>query len=138
MIERPIAEWFRIQALQCIGLALRAKDPRIKRLYVLEAKRWLGLAQPEVDNLWDAAYRDVERRMTPRHQGPIAALILLGRDVFVECTVRDFSTAGVGLSLPKAVVLPAEFDLTFDQATHHCIAVWRQPKRMGFKFKSIH
>jgi hypothetical protein len=138
MIERPTAEWFRIQALQCIGRALRAKDPRIKRLYVLEAKRWLGLAQPEVDDPWDTAYRGVERRMTPRHQSPIVGLILLGRNVLVECPARDFSTAGVGLSLPKAIVLPAEFDLTLDQTTHHCVAVWRQSKRMGLKFKSIH
>jgi hypothetical protein len=142
MIECPKTVWFRIQALQCIGLALRAKDPRIKRLYVLAAKQWLGLAQPEAyvldDHHWDTNYRGVERRMAARHQGPKKGLILLGPDVFVACTVRDFSAAGVGLFLPNAIVLPAEFDLTFDHAKHHCITVWRRPRRIGLEFRSIH
>jgi hypothetical protein len=41
MTKPPKTEWFQAQALQCIGLALSAKDPRIKRLYTLEAQRWL-------------------------------------------------------------------------------------------------
>ena len=68
MAEHPKAEWFQVQALQCIALALRAKDPRIKRLYVLEAERWLRLTQLKVDRVIPdsgaAEYRVVERRMT--------------------------------------------------------------------------
>jgi hypothetical protein len=142
MTERPKTEWFRIQALRRIGLALRAKDPRIKRLYVLAAKQWLGLAQCETDvhrnHRWNTNYRGVERRMATRHQGPKKSLISLGPDVFVECTVLDFSAAGAGLLLPNAIVLPAEFDLTFDHATRHCITVWRRPRRLGLEFRSIH
>ena len=141
MIEPPKTEWFQVQALQCIGLALRAKDPRIKRLYTLEAKRWLHLAELKADRVirdgGAAEYRGVERRMTPRHQGPIAGVILLEQDSLVECTVRDFSPVGVGLILPDAVILPAEFDLTFNHATHHCITVWRQLDRMGLRCKSM-
>jgi hypothetical protein len=141
MAEAPKAEWFQAQALQCIGLALRAKDPRIKRLYTLEAQRWLHLAELKADHfIRDSAaaeYRGVERRMTARHLGPLAGVILLELDSLVGCTVRDFSPAGVGLSLPVAIILPPEFDLTFNHATHHCIAVWRQPERMGLKFKSM-
>jgi len=140
MAEPPKAEWFQAQALQCIGLALRAKDPRIKRLYTLEAKRWLHLAELKVDHLIRdgraAEYRGLERRMTRRHLGPIAGVILLDQDSLVECTVRDFSPAGVGLLLPDTVFLSVEFDLTFNHANHHCIAVWRQSERMGLKFKS--
>jgi hypothetical protein len=141
MAEPPKAEWFQAQALQCIGLALGAKDPRVKRLYTLEAQRWLHLAELKTDHLARdsaaAGYRGVERRMTQRHLGPLAGVILLDQDSLAGCTVRDFSPAGVGLLLPDTISLPAEFDLTFNHATHQCIVVWRQPERMGLKFKSL-
>jgi hypothetical protein len=136
------AEWFQVQALQCIGLAFRAKDPRVKRLYTSEAKRWLHLAELRADkDMRDSslgeAYRGVERRMTPRHMGPSAGvMILLEADSLVECTVRDFSPAGVGLLPPAAIILPPEFDLVFNHATYQCVTVWRQPDRMGLKFNS--
>jgi hypothetical protein len=139
MAEVPKAEWFQAQALQCIELALRAKDPRLKRLYTLEAQRWLHLAELKTDHvIRDSAaaeYRGVERndRAAP---WPLAGVILLEQDSLVGCTVRDFSVAGVGLLLPVAIILPAEFDLTFNHAAQHCVAVWRQPDRMGLKFKS--
>jgi hypothetical protein len=140
MAKPPKIGWFQAQALQCIGLALRAKDPRIKRLYTLEAQRWLHLAELKTDHvIRDSAvaeYRGVERRMTLRHLGPLAGVILLEQESLVGCTVRDFSPAGVGLLVPVAIVLPPEFDLTFNHATQHCITVWRQPERTGLKFES--
>ncbi len=142
MTERAKTEWFRIQALQRIEFALRAKDPRIKRLYVLAAKQWLNLALPEarvLDDLqWDMNYRGVERRMAKRNHGPKTGLISLGPGVLVECTVRDFSAAGAGLLLPNAIALPAEFELTFDHTARHCVAVWRRAQRIGLEFRSIH
>jgi hypothetical protein len=83
-------------------------------------------------------YRGVERRLAPRRQGPKVGVILLEQDALIECTVRDFSPAGVGLLLPDVVHLPTEFDLTFSRANHHCITVWRQLDRMGLKFKSMY
>jgi hypothetical protein len=61
--------------------------------------------------LWNPApmYRGVERRITPRHQGPRSGVILLEADSLIACTVRDFSPAGVGLMLPEAAALPPEF-----------------------------
>jgi hypothetical protein len=55
MEEHPKASWFRVRALECIGLALRAKDARIKRLHAAEAERWLRLTElkrriPESDS----------------------------------------------------------------------------------------
>jgi hypothetical protein len=71
-MEHPKAEWFKVQALECIGLALRAKDPRIKGLCAREAQRWLRLAELKVDSVIRddrvAEYRSVERRVAPRHQ----------------------------------------------------------------------
>jgi hypothetical protein len=61
MAEHPKAGWFRVQALECIGLALRSKDPWIKRLYALEAERWLRLADLRVDNaIRDSSMREAE------------------------------------------------------------------------------
>ena len=81
-------------------------------------------------------YRGLERRLAPRHLGPKPALILLGRDALIECTVRDFSPAGAGILMYDAVTLPSAFDLRFDHVTRHCIAVWRQLDRIGLKFRS--
>ena len=141
MAEHPKAEWFQVQALECITLALRAKDPRIKRLYALEAERWLRLTELKVDGLVRgsraAEYQVVERRMTPRHQSPKAGVILLERAFRVECMVRDFSPAGIGLLVPDTIILPDNFYLTFDYAVRRCVTVWRQLDRMGAKFKSM-
>jgi hypothetical protein len=141
MTERPQREWLQVQALQCIGLALRAKDPRIKRLYTLEAQRWLRLAELKVRSFIRdgraAEYRGAERRMTPRHQSPKDGVILLERAFRVECVVRDFSPAGVGLLLPDIINLPNGFYLSFDYGVRRCITVWRQLDRVGVMCKSI-
>jgi hypothetical protein len=141
MAEHPKAEWFQVQALECIALALRAKDPRIKRLYALEAERWLRLTGLKPDSpvrgSRTAEYRVVERRMSPRHQSPKAGVILLERAFRVECMVRDFSPAGIGLLVPDTIILPDDFYLTFDYAVRRCVTVWRQLDQMGAKFKSM-
>jgi hypothetical protein len=138
----PKIEWFQAQALQCIGLALRATDPRIKRLYTLEAERWLHLAELKGDhNFRDdrTPYHGVERRKSSRHLARAAAgVILLESDALVECAVRDFSPAGVGLSLPEAVFLPTAFDLSFNHTNQQCITVWRHAERVGVKFKAAY
>jgi hypothetical protein len=138
MAERPQTEWFQVQALECIGLALRAKDPWTKRRYVLEAERWLHLAESHADYLIRTEYRGAERRINPRHLTRIPGTILLERDSLVDCTVRDLSPTGIGLFMPDMVSLPAEFDLTLNHATQHCITVWRHSERMGLKFKSTY
>jgi hypothetical protein len=143
MVDRAQIEWFQRQALECIGLALRANDPRVKRLYALEAERWLRLAKLRGDSvtrdsdLSATEYRRVERRTTPRHQNPKAGVILLERAFRVECMIRDFSPTGVGLLLPNTIILPDEFYLTFDYAVSRCITVWRRLDRIGANLKSI-
>jgi hypothetical protein len=137
MAEGPRAEWFQAQALHCIGLALRAKDAWTKSRYVLEAERWLHLAELQADHLARTEYRGVERRIRPRHLARIAGAILLERAPLVDCTIRDFSLTGAGLLLPDTVSLSTEFDLTFIHVTQRCIAVWRHSERMGVKFTSM-
>jgi hypothetical protein len=82
-------------------------------------------------------YRGIERRLAPRRRGPKVGVLLLEQDALIECTVRDFSPAGVGLVLPDVIDLPAEFELTFSRSHHHCMTVWRQLGRMGLTFKSM-
>ena len=101
-----------------------------------EAERWLHLAELQAEHLIRTEYKGLERKINPRHLARIPGAILLGRDSIVDCTVRDFSPAGVGLILPDTVSLPVEFELTFNHATQHCIAVWRRTERMGLKFNS--
>jgi hypothetical protein len=74
-----------------------------------------------------------ERRTNPRQPITKKAVVRLKR-YSVVCTVRDFSPAGVGLTLSDTITLPAEFDLTLDRATRHCLTVWRQLDRVGVKW----
>jgi hypothetical protein len=74
--------------------------------------------------------------LVPRHQGPKPAEILLEPDALFECTARDFSPAGAGLSAPDAATLPEVFDLRFDHVARHCTVVWQQLYCIGLKFKS--
>jgi hypothetical protein len=83
-------------------------------------------------------YQGVERRTTSRNQSPRAGVIFLEPDSLIECTVRDFSFAGAGLLLPVAIILPPEFELAFNHSSNHCVTVWREPDRMGLKFKTTH
>jgi hypothetical protein len=80
-----------------------------------------------------STYPRAERRTKPRQQIARKAVIRLNR-YSVVCTVRDFSPAGVGLTLSDTITLPAEFDLTLDRATRHCLTVWRQLDRVGVKW----
>jgi hypothetical protein len=61
--------------------------------------------------------------------------IILGKKTSVDCAVRNFSHAGAALWLNNAANLPVQFDLHFDNATRHCIVVWRRPYWIGVKFK---
>jgi peptidoglycan/LPS O-acetylase OafA/YrhL len=81
-------------------------------------------------------YARGERRIFPRQRALMAGKIVLGKGASVDCTVRDFSPAGAGLWLPNAAILPAGFDLHFDNATRDCIVVWRRLYRLGVKFQS--
>jgi hypothetical protein len=81
-------------------------------------------------------YPNAERRMNPRQQITTEGVIRLKR-YSVVCTVRDFSPVGVGLALPDTITLPAEFDLTLDDATRHCLTVWRQFDGMGAKSRPL-
>jgi hypothetical protein len=80
MDGRPKIGWLQAQALQCIALALKAKDPRIKRLYTLEAERWLHLAELKADHNFRynraSEYEGVERRTTVRHLARKAGVFL--------------------------------------------------------------
>jgi hypothetical protein len=60
---------------------------------------------------------------------------LIEQDSIIACTVRDFSPDGAGLLLPEQIPLPGEFYLTFSHVTQPSVTVWRQPDRMGLRFK---
>jgi DNA-binding NarL/FixJ family response regulator len=137
--------------LTAIRAVLNGRGPAIFRAsagYVRQNKKAVGEATgllneaaavglPPRRELWTGSmYHRVERRMTPRHRSTAAGVVVLEGGFHVECIVRDFSTAGAGLSLPEAIVLGDEFDLNWNHAKRHCISVWRHLDRMGVKFGS--
>jgi hypothetical protein len=61
--------------------------------------------------------------------------IILDRGAFVDCAIRNFSSAGAALWLKHSANLPVKFDLHFDNAIWHCIVVWRRPYWIGVKFR---
>jgi peptidoglycan/LPS O-acetylase OafA/YrhL len=81
-------------------------------------------------------YARGERRNFPRQSVLMAGSIVLCKRASIDCTVRNFSAAGAGLWLPDATILPTSFDLHFDNASRHCIVVWRRLHRLGVKYKS--
>jgi hypothetical protein len=82
-------------------------------------------------------YDGPERRLIPRHQILMVGKITLTKGLSVDCAVRNFSPAGAALWLKTAANLPMKFDLHFDNATRHCIVVWRRPYWMGVRFKAV-
>jgi hypothetical protein len=124
-VDGAVRKVGRVQAMSdCIHVELSSANARVRETLLLIGR---GAAS--------TAYLGVEHRKNPRQRFDAEATIWLGRSK-LGCTVRDFSPAGVGLSLPDAVSLPGAFELTFDRATRHCIVVWRQLGRVGMKFRS--
>jgi hypothetical protein len=124
MAESHKAEWFQAQALQCIGLALRAKDPRVKRLYTLEAQRWLHLAELNTDHIIRdsaaAEYRGVERRMgsTLYFKSPS-----LGEIMFIDVDITPDDDSEIEL-LPEGIAELTE---------RWCVALNRMRKVKDFR-----
>jgi hypothetical protein len=81
-------------------------------------------------------YQGSERRVSPRHRSLKLGVVELDDDFRIECRIWDFSPAGAGLFVTTDVTLPAEFDLSFDYATRHCVTVWREFNRVGLKYRS--
>jgi hypothetical protein len=124
----------------------RAKlSPALAHQFMLNYVAGLGheVTAAGVVNVWpnsqlaapgDKCQFAAERRMNRRRRITTEPVIWHS-DSFAACTVQDRSPSGVGLTLPDIITLPAEFDLTFDHATHRCVTVWRRLDRMGVKLK---
>jgi hypothetical protein len=138
----PKSNGFRRKRCSVLDSRFGPRIPASKRLYTLEAERWLHLAELKSDHDFRddrTPYQGVERKKISRHLAHAAAgVILLESDALIECAVKDFSPAGVGLALPEAVFLPTEFDLSFNHTNQRCTTVWRHTERMGVKFKAAY
>jgi hypothetical protein len=68
-----------------------------------------------------------ERRSVGRKKVVETALLFFGRRM-ITCGVRDLSRMGAGMRLQDVNVLPADFELTFNNFTtiRKCRLVWRQ------------
>jgi hypothetical protein len=81
----------------------------------------------------------VERRSVGRTTISKTALIFFDaqRGVFT-CGVHDITNRGAGIRLQELNVLPANFELTFDNfhTIHKCRVVWRQGDFVGVAFQN--
>ncbi len=83
--------------------------------------------------------RDTERRSVGRtliNRG--ALLFFRGRDSVLSCCVRDVTNSGAGVRLEALNVLPAEFDLSFDnfRTVRQCRLIWREADFVGVTFET--
>lgn len=76
-----------------------------------------------------------ERRATPRQRVFKAGSIEFD-DASVECTIRNFSSAGAALDLVSSVGIPHEITLNIvtRQVRRHGCVVWRGEQRVGIMF----
>jgi hypothetical protein len=80
-----------------------------------------------------------ERRSVGRRKVVETALLFFGgRRGIITCGVRDLSRVGAGIRLQNVNVLPADFELTFDNFTtvRKCRLVWRQGDFTGVTFRT--
>jgi hypothetical protein len=53
----------------------------------------------------------------------------------LECTVRNYSTAGAALRVSTTFGLPYRFDLVVDGMARRCRSQWRTDNRIGVVFE---
>ncbi len=77
-----------------------------------------------------------DRRRFPRTKCFKGAKIQSHGLAGVACIVRNVSAEGAKLQLPYSVVLPAEFDLCFDDGgrTCQCRVIWHASRDAGIRF----
>lgn len=81
----------------------------------------------------------IERRSVSRRKVVKTALLFFGgRRGISTCGVRDLSRMGAGIRLQDVNVLPADFELTFNNfnTIRKCRLVWRQGDFTGVIFRS--
>jgi hypothetical protein len=85
MVERPQIEWFQRQALECIGLALRANDPRVKGGQCERGADDRRIAGRPVES---APGKEAHGFTFPAHLKPIAVVLDLVNLVGPEGTLK--------------------------------------------------
>jgi len=79
----------------------------------------------------------VDRRQRARTRISALALVVPNIGPLVwRCYVRDITSLGARLEFPDALVVPTEFDLTFDAKTlRRCQIKWRIANEVGVSFQ---
>jgi hypothetical protein len=54
----------------------------------------------------------------------------------LECTVRDYTSAGANLHVSTTFGLPHQFELVMNGIRRHCRAQWRTDNKIGVTFES--
>jgi hypothetical protein len=77
-----------------------------------------------------------ERRTSGRlRQLKAGSIVFNGAQSVFSCTVRNISQTGACLLVASPLTVPAAFELMVDGARHPCAVAWRQPDRIGVRYK---
>jgi hypothetical protein len=81
----------------------------------------------------------MEKRLAQRRRVLKAGMIVSPGGVFI-CTIRNLSAQGAALDLPSLLGIPHDFTLLIptEGSRFFCQRVWRNGRRIGVAFASIH
>ena len=81
----------------------------------------------------------MEKRIAQRRRVLKAGMIVFPGGTF-NCMVRNLSEQGAALDLPSSIGIPLDFTLVIptEGARFFCQAVWRNERRIGVAFASLH
>jgi hypothetical protein len=81
----------------------------------------------------------MEKRLAQRRRVLKAEVIVSPGGTF-NCMVRNLSEQGAALDLPSLIAIPDDFTLVIptEGARFFCQAVWRNERRIGVAFASLH
>jgi hypothetical protein len=80
----------------------------------------------------------MEKRIAQRRRVLKAGMIVFPGGTF--CMVRNLSEQGAALDLPSLIAIPDDFTLVIptEGARFFCQSVWRNERRIGVAFASLH
>ena len=78
----------------------------------------------------------IERRSEARRRRLKSGHIVFNHATSVyDCVVRNVSTAGACLAIPRPEMVPTEFELRADGSKRFCRIIWRGEGRIGVKYQ---
>ena len=77
-----------------------------------------------------------ERRKSTRSRVLKSVKLVIDRSSIIDCVVRNLTNKGARIQIANTVVLPKDFEMTFDggYSIRQCRLVWRTVTETGVEF----